>query len=230
MKYTIFQSEQDQKHYFNFQTDEGEILLRSQGYTTEAGRDNGIASVMKNASDANKYQTKSSKDGRYYFNLRAANGQVIGTSRMFPDAEAIQAAIANLGSMGEVAGEDADGMAISFGSAIEIIEEKSYNNLSTQLYLNNNDSKYYFHFRDGDGDFIIVSQGYSSKAAAQNGLESVLTNTRNADHFDQKASPNGSHYFDLKASNGQIVATSLAYDSEKELQATINNLMAAVLS
>ena len=37
---------------------------------------------------------KAASDGRPYFNLKASNGQVIGTSPMFSDATACEAAIA----------------------------------------------------------------------------------------------------------------------------------------
>ena len=47
---------------------------------------NGIASVQKNcAADAN-YDRKEASDGRPYFNLKAANHQIIGTSQMYASA------------------------------------------------------------------------------------------------------------------------------------------------
>lgn len=60
-----------------------EIVLRSQQYTSKSAAQNGVASVQTNAPDDARYELKVSQDNRLYFNLLAANGQVIGTSQMY---------------------------------------------------------------------------------------------------------------------------------------------------
>jgi len=40
------------KHYFRLKAGNGETILQSQGYVSEAGAQNGVESVMKNAPDA----------------------------------------------------------------------------------------------------------------------------------------------------------------------------------
>ena len=65
------------------ETQNGETVLRSEGYTRKASADNGIASVETNGVDDENYQIKEASDGRFYFNLRAGNYQVIGTSEMY---------------------------------------------------------------------------------------------------------------------------------------------------
>ena len=65
---------------FNLKADNGQVILSSEGYTTKAARDNGIESVRNNAPDDNRYDRKRSSNDKYYFNLKATNGQVIGTS------------------------------------------------------------------------------------------------------------------------------------------------------
>ena len=61
----------------------GQVILASEGYTTKTACLNGIASVQKNASDLSKFEKKTSTNGKPYFNLKATNGQVIGTSEMY---------------------------------------------------------------------------------------------------------------------------------------------------
>ncbi len=65
----------------------GQTILASEGYTTRAACDNGIESVKKNAPEDGRYERKESSNGKYYFNLKAGNGQIIGTSEMY-EAEA----------------------------------------------------------------------------------------------------------------------------------------------
>jgi len=68
---------------FNLKASNGEIILSSEGYTTKANCEKGIASVKKNSIDDSKYDKKESKNNKWFFNLRASNGQVIGTSEMY---------------------------------------------------------------------------------------------------------------------------------------------------
>ncbi len=73
----------DGQYYFNLKAGNGEIILSSEGYTTTAARDNGIESVRKNSADDARYAKAESSDGRFYFNLKAGNGQVIGKSQLY---------------------------------------------------------------------------------------------------------------------------------------------------
>lgn len=60
-----------------------EVVLRSQQYTTKTSALGGVASVQHNAPDEARYELKTANDGRFFFNLLAANGQVVGTSQMY---------------------------------------------------------------------------------------------------------------------------------------------------
>lgn len=71
---------------FNLKAGNGEIILSSEGYTAKASCRNGIESVRKNAPDDNRYERKEAKNGKFFFNLKAANGQIIGTSEMYETA------------------------------------------------------------------------------------------------------------------------------------------------
>jgi len=75
---------------FNLNADNGQNILRSEGYTTKASCDNGIESVRKNALDISRFEQNTSSNGKFYFNLKAANGQVIGTSEMYESKAACE--------------------------------------------------------------------------------------------------------------------------------------------
>lgn len=64
----------------------GESILRSEQYESKGSAENGIASVQKNSPIEERYERKDSSDGRFYFNLKAGNHQVIGTSQMYKTA------------------------------------------------------------------------------------------------------------------------------------------------
>ncbi len=71
---------------FNLKATNGQVILASEGYSTKASCENGIESVKKNSQDENKFDKKTSSNGKHYFNLKATNGQIIGTSEMYESA------------------------------------------------------------------------------------------------------------------------------------------------
>lgn len=59
-----------------------QVLLSSEGYSSMSGCENGIESVRKNSQEEGRYAHEVAKNGKHYFNLKAGNGQIIGTSPM----------------------------------------------------------------------------------------------------------------------------------------------------
>lgn len=76
----------------------------------------------------------------------------------------------------------------------------------------NNDCQ--FVLKAGNGQVILASQGYATKASCMNGVESVKTNASDDGRYDRLTSTNGKWYFTLKAGNGQVIGTSEMYESE----------------
>lgn len=68
---------------FNLKAGNGQVILTSEGYGDKAGCRNGIASVKTNSQDDARFERKTTANGRFFFNLKAGNGQVIGTSEMY---------------------------------------------------------------------------------------------------------------------------------------------------
>ena len=73
----------NKQYYFHLRAKNGQIILSSEGYTSKINCKNGIESVKKNSKDNSIFETKKTKNGKYYFNLKATNGQIIGTSQMY---------------------------------------------------------------------------------------------------------------------------------------------------
>ena len=71
------------EHRFRLKAGNGEIILTSEGYNEKSGCANGIESVRKNGGDASRFEKITTESGKYRFNLKAANHQVIGTSQNY---------------------------------------------------------------------------------------------------------------------------------------------------
>lgn len=84
--------------------------------------------------------------------------------------------------------------------------------------------EFQFNLKARNGQIILSSEGYSSKAACLNGIESVKTNSQDDNRFESKKSTNSKFHFNLKASNGQIIGTSEMY----ETKASCDNGIASV--
>jgi len=74
--------------------------------------------------------------------------------------------------------------------------------------------KYFFNLKAGNGQIILSSEMYNSKASANNGIESVKKNGPDDGRYDRKESSSGQPFFTLKARNGEIIGKSEMYNSK----------------
>ena len=74
--------------------------------------------------------------------------------------------------------------------------------------------QYFFNLKAANNHTVLTSQGYRSKAAAQNGIESVKKNSQSPERFAKKTTASGKFRFNLTSTNGQTVGTSQSYKSE----------------
>lgn len=81
---------------FNLKAVNGQVILTSEGYSTKAACINGIESVKKNAVEEKKFEVNEANNGKFFFNLKAANGQVIGTSQMYASMDTMKTGIASV--------------------------------------------------------------------------------------------------------------------------------------
>jgi uncharacterized protein YegP (UPF0339 family) len=82
MKFELYKSKNGE-FYFRLKAKNGQNILGSEGYKTKSSAENGIASVQKNSQDEGRYEVKEAKNGKFHFNLKSTNGQVIGSSQMY---------------------------------------------------------------------------------------------------------------------------------------------------
>lgn len=94
MKFEIFKSKSGEEFYFRLKSANGQSLIGSEGYTSKAACKNGIESVKKNSQREEAFQKKESANGKYYFNLLAANHQVIARSQMYQSKQGLENCIA----------------------------------------------------------------------------------------------------------------------------------------
>jgi len=89
-KYVLSKHEGNtQPYHWVLKSPNGEIILTSETYVSEAGALNGIRSVQVNCKMDSNYRRLTAKDESPYFTLNSPdNGQVIGTSEMYSSTQA----------------------------------------------------------------------------------------------------------------------------------------------
>lgn len=95
-----------------------------------------------------------------------------------------------------------------------------------EIFQNEGKDKFYFRLKAKNGQVILSSQGYASKASAKNGAESVAKNAASQDNFEVKESSNGKFFFNLlSAHNKQIIGTSQMYSTKEGMRNGIRSVM-----
>jgi hypothetical protein len=83
-----------------------------------------------------------------------------------------------------------------------------------ELKKSKND-KFVFNLLADNGQVILTSELYDSKASALNGIESVKKNAPDDGRYGRLSAKDGSPYFTLKAGNGQVIGLSQMFSGEK---------------
>ncbi len=110
---------------------------------------------------AGKFEIKQSANGKFHFNLKAGNGQIILSSEMYESKSACENGIASIKKNAGEAGRF-DRKTSAKGDP-------------------------YFILKAGNGQEIGRSEMYSGEAAMENGINSVMNNAPDANVVDTTA-------------------------------------------
>ena len=97
-----------------------------------------------------------------------------------------------------------------------------------EIYQSEKSQEYYFRLKAGNGENVLASEGYTAKAGAQNGVESVMKNCSDEARYEMKTSENGKDFFNLKSTNGQVIGRSQMYSSRDAMVNGIDVVKKAV--
>ena len=78
--------------------------------------------------------------------------------------------------------------------------------------------KFMFTLNAANGQVILTSQQYATKAGATNGAKSVKTNGRRDECIDRRKARDGRGYFVVVATNKEIIGQSQRYKSGSGLR------------
>lgn len=116
-----------------------------------------------------KFDLKKSKDGRFVFNLLAANRVIVATSQVYSSSTAAMNGIHSVIVNAEKA-------------PVEDQTLKNYTPIGYpkwEIYLDKG-NQYRFRLSASNGSCICHSQGYTTKASCKNGIESIIRTVKDA--------------------------------------------------
>ena len=88
MGYYVIKPSGSSQYHFTLKAGNHETILSSEVYASKKGALNGILSCQTNSPDDERYDRKTARDGSPFFNLKAGNSQVIGSSEMYSSTAA----------------------------------------------------------------------------------------------------------------------------------------------
>jgi uncharacterized protein len=83
-----------------------------------------------------------------------------------------------------------------------------------EVYQSGRNKEFRFRLKADNGQIILSSEGYTTKAACLNGIESVKKNSKDPKRILKTQTPSKMFRFSVTAANSQIVGTSQNYRSE----------------
>lgn len=104
-KFQIFYDKAGE-YRFRLRDHEEHIILVSESYKQKASAFKAIESVRVNASEDAHFERKTASNGLFMFNLKAANGQVIGTSTLYKSESDRDAVLERVRTLAHVASVD----------------------------------------------------------------------------------------------------------------------------
>lgn len=84
--------------------------------------------------------------------------------------------------------------------------------------------EYRFRLKASNGEIVLSSEGYSSKAGCMNGIESVKKNCKVPERFQTYQDKAGKYRFRLTAANGQVIGVGEAYETEASCSAGMESV------
>ena len=71
--------------------------------------------------------------------------------------------------------------------------------------------QFYFNLKAANGEVVLTSHTYTSRAGVMNGIASVRKNGPDCLMYDMKMDRRGQYYFLLKAANHKVIGKSESY-------------------
>ena len=230
----------DGEYYGAVLAQDGRVQWRTEGYSAPAARDKGLESILANKDNKDRY-TIVEKAGKQFVILKSGNHQEIGRSCALDNIEAVWALFPILDpnppkpKVDLAAPLAAAGVAAAGALAADIEAPKAQSREDNYLFCKeyenhgvadandvtkwqHTEGEHFFTWLTDKGKVKLRSEGYSTPAARDKGIEALLANRDNKDRYSI-VEKSGKQFVMLKSGNHQEIARSCALDDKNAIWA-----------
>ncbi len=160
-KFEIFKGK-DEDFYIRLYAANARIILATEGYSSREAAKDAIDSIKENAQNRDRFEVREAVNGEPYFVLKAANGAILGRSETYSSQANVDNGIASVMKNAPIA--EVDDLTAA---------DAPKRNAEFELF-NGKSGEFYFRLRAKNGRILFTSEGYTTKAAANNGMEAII--------------------------------------------------------
>jgi len=196
---------------YRLKASNGEILIVSQGYSTQKGATSGIETLKKNMATG-VFSYYKDKSGFTQFNLMNENSsRVIAVGEFYDSAKSAQSAATSvkrfymtdkIDTLARLPKDEVREELLKLGP----IEQKT----SGKYEVYKDEGKWHFCLKASNAEILFTSSKYASKASAISGIENVKK-AIGENRFSVTKDKLGRFQFSLYASNSQLMLTGETY-------------------
>lgn len=165
-------------HYFAMVDHEGNVILRSEGYSSELARNNGIQSVINNRDVPERYQTRHFTNGTRIISLLAGNRKEIARSCPIDDEQGLFGLFPLLVP---------PPMALSGSKEDDYLPCHEYTGFEPDengIARFEKNGQQYFVWYNSEGKVLLRSEGFESETELQQELAMVLRHRNDESKYD----------------------------------------------
>ncbi|MGN0771551.1 MAG: DUF1508 domain-containing protein [Christensenellales bacterium] len=211
-KWQVYQKSDDE-FVAHLLANNGTVLLTSETYSTAKGVMSGIETIKKNV-DLGKFEVHCDKKGNYYYKLKSSANRLLCVGEVYSSKVSCESSIESVKKFAQSAilVEDVieDKTVIKYEPTGEIaVAKKGYTGKWTVEEV---DEMYLANLWASNGELLLVTESYSTEAAAKSAMENIKKNAL-ANNFIIDRDKTGRYYYKLRNTQKSILCVGETYDS-----------------
>ena len=211
-KWQVYQKSDDEFVAY-LHANNGTVLLTSETYSTAKGVMNGIETIKKNV-DLGKFEVHCDKKGNYYYKLKSGANRLLCVGEVYSSKTSCESSIESVKKFAQnaILMEDVieDKTVIKYEPTGEVaVAKKGYTGKWT---IEEVDDMYLANLWASNGELLLVTESYSTEAAAKSAMENIKKNAL-ANNFIIDRDKTGRYYYKLRNTQKSILCVGETYDT-----------------
>lgn len=220
----------DETYFFELRASNGELLLASEEYTSQAGALKGIQTHKDNVEKGN-FRITVSKKGDYIFKLLTAKNTLLCTGANYKSLERCESAVASTKRFAATAvlQEETEEVRVKQSADDDSPAPEIPDNGYTGKWIissKGNDAvgtMYYFELFASNGEKLLTSEEYTTYEGAVNAVDTHKTNIAKG-NFRISVTKRGDYIFKLLGGNGQLLCLGEHYKTRSRCESAVDSV------